>query len=117
MVSYDNPEKTRSIKMMAMIAVILQALATVLGFAVVVLQKTLLKAFMSMPRDLNNLVFPIALIFVVLQLIIYIAFFQYFPERRQQGCVYYSDHIIRNTFNCICIWKRVGKFFVFAKRS
>lgn len=64
-----------SIKMMTMIAVILQALATVLGFAIVVLQKTLLKAFMNMHSEIDTIVFPLTLIFVVLQLIIYIAFF------------------------------------------
>ncbi|MCR5108695.1 MAG: hypothetical protein K6B28_11095 [Lachnospiraceae bacterium] len=64
-----------STKMMAMIAVGLQALATVLGLVIVVLQKTVLKAFMNVPSGSDTIVFPLALIFVALQLIIYIAFF------------------------------------------
>lgn len=64
-----------STKMMAIIAVSLQALATVLGLAIVVLQKTLLKAFTHILTDSNTIVFPLTLIFVALQLIIYIAFF------------------------------------------
>lgn len=64
-----------NIKVMAIIALILQALATVAGFAIVVLQKSLLRAFMGIPNDSNIMVFPVTLFFVVLQLIIYIAFF------------------------------------------
>ena len=63
-----------SIKIMTIIAVILQALATVLGFGIVALQKTLLHTFMRMPNDSSVTVFPIIMIFVVLQLIIYIVF-------------------------------------------
>ena len=63
------------IKTMAIIALILQTLATVLGFVIVASQKTLLRSFMSMPDDSNTTVFPATLIFVVLQLMIYIVFF------------------------------------------
>lgn len=116
MISYDNPEKTRSIKIMAMIAVILQALATVLGFAVVVLQKTLLKAFMSMPRDSDSIVFPIALIFVVLQLIIYIAFFSISrKEGSRVACIILI--ILSVIFSIISVFGNVLGSFLYSRNG
>ncbi|MCR5000194.1 MAG: hypothetical protein K6A71_00200 [Lachnospiraceae bacterium] len=65
----------RSIKIMALIAMILQALAAVIGIGMVAMQKTLLKGFMGGSMDMKTTVFPVALIFVIFQLIIYIVFF------------------------------------------
>ena len=65
----------RSIKIMALIAMILQALAAVIGIGMVAMQKTLLKGFMGRSMDMKTTVFPVALIFVIFQLIIYIVFF------------------------------------------
>ena len=64
-----------SIKVLATIAVILQALTAAAGVVIVVLQKTVLRAFMNMPSDSMVTVFPLTLVFVFVQLIIYIAFF------------------------------------------
>ena len=64
-----------SVKVMSTIALILQVLAVVAGLVIVVLQKPLSRAFMSMPTDSKTMVFPISLFFVILHLIIYIAFF------------------------------------------
>lgn len=64
-----------SVKVMSTIALILQMLAVVAGLVIVVLQKPLSWAFMSMPTDSKTMVFPISLFFVILHLIIYIAFF------------------------------------------
>ena len=63
------------IKVMSTIALILQTLAVVAGLGIVVLQKTLTRTFMSTPTDSKIMVFPISLFFVIVQLIIYIAFF------------------------------------------
>ena len=65
----------RSIKVMALIAMILQALAAVIGIGMVAMQKTLLKGFMGRSMDMKTTVFPVTLIFVIFQLIIYIVFF------------------------------------------
>ena len=65
----------RSIKVMAIISVILQTVAAVAGFGIVVFQKTLVQAFMRIPTDSKIMVFPVTLLFVVVQLIIYIAFY------------------------------------------
>lgn len=65
----------RSIKIMALVAMILQALAAVIGIGMVAMQKTLLKGFMGRSMDMKTTVFPVALIFVIFQLIIYIVFF------------------------------------------
>lgn len=65
----------RSIKVMAIISVILQTVAAVAGFGIVVFQKTLVRAFMRIPTDSKIMVFPVTLLFVVVQLIIYIAFY------------------------------------------
>ena len=64
-----------SVKVMSTIALILQMLAVVAGLVIVVLQQLLSRAFMSMPTDSKTMVFPISLFFVILHLIIYIAFF------------------------------------------
>ena len=67
--------KNGSIKIMSIIALILQTLAVVAGLGTVVWQKILVRAFVNMPTDSKIMVFPASLLFVILQLFIYIAFF------------------------------------------
>jgi hypothetical protein len=63
------------IKTLAMIAMILQAIAVVLGLGIVVLQKTLVSALMVKISDSMSPVIPVTLFFMALQLIIYIVFY------------------------------------------
>ena len=65
----------KNIKILATIAMILQTLNVVVGLGIVVLQKTLVSALMVRTSDPVRMVFPVTLVFIILQLIIYIAFY------------------------------------------
>ena len=66
----------KNIKILIRIALILQALNVVVGLGIVVLQKTLVSKFMIRTLDSAGMVFPVTLVFMVFQLIIYIAFYR-----------------------------------------
>ena len=65
-----------NIKTLATIAMILQGLNVALGLGIVVLQRTLVSALMIKSLDSAGTVFPITLVFMILQLILYIAFYR-----------------------------------------
>ena len=64
-----------NIKTLATIAMILQGLNVALGIGIVVLQRTLVSALMVKTLDSARTVFPITLVFMILQLLIYYAFY------------------------------------------
>ena len=63
------------IRILAMIAMILQALAVATGFAIVVMQKPLVSALMVQVSDSMRPVIPVTLFFMALHLIVYIVFY------------------------------------------
>lgn len=64
-----------NIKTLATIAMILQGLNVALGIGIVVLQRTLVSALMVKTLDSARTVFPITLVFMILQFLIYYAFY------------------------------------------
>ncbi len=78
----------RNVKIMATIAMVLQVLAAVLGFGVVAAQKTLVPVFIGAPGESKIMAFPLLLLFIVLQLIIYIVFFNISREENNKiACI------------------------------
>ena len=67
--------KKGKIKILAMIAMILQAIAVAAGIGIVVMQKSLVSVLMVRVSDSVKPVIPVTLIFMVLHLIIYIVFY------------------------------------------
>ena len=63
------------VNVLALVAMILQTIAVVAGFGMVFMQKTFIPIFVGRAFELDSPVLPTALIFMVLQLIIYIVFY------------------------------------------
>ncbi|MCR5355990.1 MAG: hypothetical protein K6E63_01160 [Lachnospiraceae bacterium] len=62
-------------KILALIALILQAIAVTAGIGIVIMQKTLVSSLMVRTSDTVRPVIPVTLLFMALQLVIYVAFF------------------------------------------
>lgn len=60
---------TRNIRVLALIAVLLQALAVVAGSGIVIFQKTLVPLLVTGPMESHVTAFPAMLVFMILELI------------------------------------------------
>jgi hypothetical protein len=65
----------KKFSVLALVALILQAIMTLIGIIMVIMQKTLLPKFYGQLYDADRMIFPSAPVFMVLMLAIYFIFF------------------------------------------